>query len=274
MSKTIQVDDLPGPILLLRLAETYDRSQHFSFVHADNGSMACTVNDRNLLLAYHPLTCTNVRLFDAGYYAHHPKVVGFLCVPIDNRGSAGGPSSVFIRTYFTPTIPGIIISHAAISNELGTNRYHMSSLPEHTRHILFAHRLRHLQDIYIILQPTANRGGLTFTEALIAPTPEAHIAPLPSNHFVRRLCTEHSPVTAGTILDPVDGMTCGESHSPPAPVFRLARGLFHSRTTMYGLKHMGAGQLPWTHLLRRLRRILRLQFALTCASQATYHPHS
>ncbi|KAI2511191.1 hypothetical protein MHU86_3156 [Fragilaria crotonensis] len=183
-SETIHIDDvLPEPILLRRLAETR----------------------------------TNVRLFDAGHHAHQPIGVGFLCVPVDNRGNAGGPSSVFIRTYYTPTIPGIIISHAAISKQLGTDGYHMSSFSENIGHIHFPHRLRRSQDIHIILQPTASRGGLTFTEALIALTAEAHLAPLPSDQVVRKLCTEHAPVTAATILDPIDGMTCDACHSPPAP---------------------------------------------------------
>ncbi|KAI2492435.1 hypothetical protein MHU86_22115 [Fragilaria crotonensis] len=178
--------------------------------------MACTANDRHLLFAYRPLR-TNVRLFDAGHHAHQPVGVGFLCVPVDNRGNAGGPSSVFIRTYYTPTIPGIIISHAAISKQLGTDGYHMSSFTESIGHIHFPNRLRSSQDIYIILQPTASRGGLTFTEALIAPSPEAHLAPLPSDQvLVRKLCTEHAPATAATILDPTDGMTCTACHSPPA----------------------------------------------------------
>jgi hypothetical protein len=86
---------------------------------------------------------------------------------------------VFIRTYYTPTIPGIIISHAAIAKQLGADGYHMSSFAEGAGHILFPHCLRRAQDIYIILQPTASRGGLTFTEALITPTPEAYTAPLP-----------------------------------------------------------------------------------------------
>ncbi|KAI2506528.1 hypothetical protein MHU86_7938 [Fragilaria crotonensis] len=162
-SETIHVDDAPDPILLRRLAETYDHARHLSFAHADNGSMACTANDRELLFAYRPLSQTNVRLFDAGHHAHQPVGVGFLCVPVDNRGNAGGPSS----------------------------------------------------DIYIILQPTASRGGLTFTEALIAPTAKAHVAPLPSDQVVRKLCTEHAPDTAATILDPIDGMTCDACHSPP-----------------------------------------------------------
>ncbi len=109
-SETIHIDDAPDPILLRRLAETYDRKRKLSFAIADNGSMACTANDHKLLFAYRPLSCTNVRLFDAGHHAHQPVGIGFLCVPVDNRGNAGGPSSVFIRTYYTPTIPGIIIS--------------------------------------------------------------------------------------------------------------------------------------------------------------------
>ena len=113
-SETALLDDAPDPILLRRLAETYDSARQLSFAHADNGSMACTANDRHLLFAYRPLHRTNVRLFDAGNHVHHPVGVGFLFVPVDNRGNAGGPMSVFIRTYYTPTIPGIIISHAAI----------------------------------------------------------------------------------------------------------------------------------------------------------------
>ena len=219
-SETVHIDVAQDPILLRRLAETYDRTLQLSYAHADNGSMACTAHDRQLLFAYRPLHRTNVRLFDAGHHAHHPVGVGFLCVPVDNSGNEGGPSSVFIRTYYTPTIPGIIISHAAISKQLGTSGYHMSSFTDTVGHIHFPHRLRRSQDIYIILQPTADRGGLTFTEALIAPTPAAHLAPLPSNQFVKRLCTEHAPVTAATILDPVDGMTCDTCHSPPTPDFR------------------------------------------------------
>ena len=61
---------------------------------------------------------------------------------VDNRGSPGGPPFVFIRKYYTPTIPGIIISHAAISKQLGTDGYNMSSFAEGAGHILFPHRLR------------------------------------------------------------------------------------------------------------------------------------
>ena len=95
----------------------------------------------------------------------------------------------------------------------------MSSFATSPAHIMFPHRLRRSQDIYIILQLTASRGGLTFTEALIAPAPEAHLAPLPSDQFVRRLCTEHTAVTASAILNSIDGMTCGACHSPPDPDF-------------------------------------------------------
>ena len=219
-SDTVHLDVPQDPVLLRRLAETYDHTHQVSFAHADNGSMACTAHDRQLLFAYRPLHRTNVRLFDAGHHAHHPVGVGFLCVPVDNSGNTGGPSSVFIRTYYTPTIPGIIISHAAIAKQLGTKGYHMSSFTDSIGHIHFPHRLRRSQDVYIILQPTSLRGGLTFTEALIAPTPAAHLAPLPSNQCVQRLCTEHAPVTTATILDPIDGVTCGACHLPPALDFR------------------------------------------------------
>jgi hypothetical protein len=215
-SESVHLDVAPDPILLRRLAETYDCARQLSFAHADNGSMACTANDRHLLFAYRPLQRTNVPLFDAGHHAHHPVGVGFLCVPVDNRGNTGAPSSVFIRTYYTPTIPGIIISHAAISKQLGTKGYHKSSFTESIGHIHFPHRLRRSQDIYITLQPTASRGGLTLTEALIDPTPAAHLLPLPSDLGIRRLCTNHAPVTAATILDPIDGMTCGACHTPPS----------------------------------------------------------
>ncbi|KAI2501923.1 hypothetical protein MHU86_12544 [Fragilaria crotonensis] len=124
---------------------------------------------------------------------------------------------VTMRINLSVSASCIIISHAAISKQLGTDGYHMSSFSENIGHIHFPHRLRRSQDIHIILQPTASRGGLTFTEALIAPTAEAHLAPLPSDQVVRKLCTEHAPVTAATILDPIDGMTCDACHSPPAP---------------------------------------------------------
>jgi hypothetical protein len=36
---------------------------------------------------------------------------------------------------------------------------------------------------------------------------------------VHRLCTEHTTVTANTILDSIDGMTCDACHLPPDPDF-------------------------------------------------------
>jgi hypothetical protein len=79
----------------------------------------------------------------------------------------------------------------------------MSSFTEGIGHIHFPHRLCRLQDVCI-------------TEALIVPTPAAHLSPLLSDLGIRRLCTEHAPVTAATILDPIDGMTCGACDLPPS----------------------------------------------------------
>jgi hypothetical protein len=194
---TVCLDILPDPILLGRLVATYNRVCRLSFAHANNGLMACMANNRMLLFAYRPLPHTNV-----------------------NCQNAGGPLSVFFRTNYTPTILGIIISHAGISKQLGTDGYHMSSFTYNIGHIHFPHRLRRSQDIDIILQPTASRGGLTCTEALILLTAEAHLVSLLSYQFVRKLCMEHALVTATTILDPFDGMTCGIDQSPPIPDFR------------------------------------------------------
>jgi hypothetical protein len=209
------------PLLLRRLAATHDPDSDLSFAHADNGSMACTTNEASLLFAYRPLRQTNVRLFDAGQHAHHPTGVGFLCVPVDNRGRPGTPAHVFIRTYHTPTIPGIIISHSAISKQLGTTGYHMSSFADSPGFVHFPHRLRRSQDVYIRLQPMNLRGGLTFTEALIVPSADAHLKPLPRELSVRRLCTDHDPVPTNpvSLLDPTDGMHCKPCHVPPESDF-------------------------------------------------------
>ncbi len=204
------------PLLLRRLAATYDGTTSSSFAHADNGSMACTTHDAALLFAYRPLARPNVRLFDAGQHAHTPVGVGFLRIPVADRGIAGGPTSVFVRTYYTPTIPGIIVSHSAIAKQLGTNGYNMSSSVDAAGFIHFPHRLRRCQDVYIRLQPTSRRGGLTFTDALLVPSPDEHLSPIPSPSVVRRLCTEHSPSARSTdLLDATDGMTCHACHSPP-----------------------------------------------------------
>ena len=207
---------LDDSILLLRLAETYDGATSSSFAHADNGSMACTTHAANLLFAYRPLSRPQVRLFDAGQHAHTPLGVGFLRIPVAAHGRVGGPTSVFVRTYHTPTIPGIIVSHSAIVKQLGTTGYNMSSFMDKAGFIHFPHRLRCCQDVYISLQPTSRRGGLTFTDALLIPSPDEHLAPIPSASVVRQLCTEHSPSACPTtFLDATDGMTCHACHTQP-----------------------------------------------------------
>ena len=114
--------------------------------------MANTVNDASLLFAYRPLVASKVRLLDAGDHAHHPLGVGYLCVPTTDREIAGAPTSVFIRTYHTPTIPGIIISHSSMSKQLRTSSYHTSSHANEAGFIHFPHRLRSCQDVYITIQ--------------------------------------------------------------------------------------------------------------------------
>jgi hypothetical protein len=205
----------PDILLQNRLAATQDSDTGSIYAHADNGSMACTTNNRDLLFAYRPLPKqASVRLYDAGQHAHQPIGVGFLRVPVDNNGT-NRVSSVFVRTYYTPTIPGVIVSHSAISRQLGTTGYHMSSFREVPGEIHFPHRLRRSQDIRITLQPTDRRGGLTFTDALILPTEIERTMALPSVTTIQRICTDHAPHSLADILNPVDGMHCQACYHPP-----------------------------------------------------------
>lgn len=207
-------------LVIRRLAATYDEDSSSSYAHADNGSMANTVNDAALLFAYRPLNNTRVRLMDAGDHPHHPLGVGFLCIPTTDRGITGAPTSVFVRTYHTPTIPGIIISHSAISKQLRSTSYFTSSHTDDVGYIHFPHRLRRCQDVFINIQPTSQRRGLTFTEALILPTAEQRISALPSSMNVFRLCSDHQrdpPLT--DVADPTDGMFCQACQLPPMSDF-------------------------------------------------------
>ena len=140
--------------LFRRLSETYDPDSRAVFAHADNGSMACTTSDASLLFSYRTLsgTSTKVRLFDAGSHSHHPDGVGFLCLPAyrvpsllsdvsSTDASNFTPCRVFVRTYHTASIPGVIISHCAIAKQLATDGYSMTSSEDRVGLIRFPHRV-------------------------------------------------------------------------------------------------------------------------------------
>ena len=169
--------------LLRRLVGTYDAEARAVYAHADSGSMACTTSDATLLYAYRPLSPhqTRIRLFDAGSHLHHPSGVGYLRVPAYRLPSfttamppdvAPTPCCLFVRTYRTTTIPGVIISHCAIAKQLGAVSYSMTSLDNGNGFIRFPHRdpTALTFDTFVHLQPTHLRGGLTFTPALYIPT--------------------------------------------------------------------------------------------------------
>jgi Reverse transcriptase (RNA-dependent DNA polymerase)/GAG-pre-integrase domain len=179
--------------LLKRLAETYDATSRSVFAHADNGSMACTASDMTLLYAYRPLIASSphgkVRLFDAGGHGHRPTGVGYLRIPayrlppLDDIPEAPTVScSLFVRTYHTASIPGVIVSHSAISKQLKTNGYTTANYDDRPGFIRFPTLsvvTATATDVYLRIQPTSCRGGLTFTEALIIPSVDEHVAPLP-----------------------------------------------------------------------------------------------
>ena len=180
--------------LFRRLSETYDPDSRAVFAHADNGSMACTTSDASLLFSYRALSnsSTKVRLFDAGSHYHRPDGVGFLCLPAYRAPSLSDVSSdnihtfapcrVFVRTYHTASIPGVIISHCAIAKQLAADGYSMTSSDDRVGLIRFPHRIPSATsaDVCISLQPTRLRGGLTFTDSLSIPSAAAHLDPLPS----------------------------------------------------------------------------------------------
>jgi hypothetical protein len=178
--------------LLRRLVGTYDSEARAVYAHADSGSMACTTSDATLLYAYRPLLPhqTRIRLFDAGSHLHHPSGVGYLRVPAYRLPSlstamppdvAPTPCCLFVRTYHTTTIPGVIISHCAIAKQLGAVSYSMTSLDNGNGFIRFPHRTPTALtfDMFLHLQPTHLRGGLTFTPALYVPTAAEQTAALP-----------------------------------------------------------------------------------------------
>ena len=207
----------------------YDAEARAVYAHADSGSMACTTSDATLLYAYCPLSPhqTRIRLFDAGSHLHHPSGVGYLRVPAYRLPSfttamppdiAPTPCCLFVRTYHTTTIPGVIISHCAIAKQLGSVSYSLTSLDNGNGFIRFPHRdsTALTFDTFVHLQPTHLRGGLTFTPALYIPTAAEQSAALPrsADRYVASVLSTTSltplslsyptPIASISLLDSLD----------------------------------------------------------------------
>ena len=104
-------------------------------------------------------------------------------------------------SYHIPTIPGVIISHSAISRQFKPSSYHTLSHLDATGLINFPDRLRRNQDVYVSIQPISKRYGLTFTETFILPDNE-----LPSPHgqlvsiaYVRIMLRTYRPLMSSTL---------------------------------------------------------------------------
>jgi len=271
-------DAAPSPLLrfdhdsflLRRLAETYDATSRAVFAHADNGSMACTTSDATLLYSYRPLAArhSKVRLFDAGSHPHHPTGVGFLRVPayrlpshtVDGLAPPDTtllPCSVFVRTYHTATIPGVIISHCAIAKQLATAGYSMTSSEDTAGFIRFPHRAPSATstDTFVRLQPTRLRGGLTFTDPLYIPTAADHLAVLPctpDRYVVNSLATSvapvplHFPPAASLAPYPLQTLDDFPEFAPTAPLTLTVNSLTRSALRM--LWHQRLGHLNFRKL--------------------------
>ena len=193
--------------------------------------MTCTTNDASLLFCYRVLSDSRIRLFDAGQHIHRPVGVGFLKVPTRATCVHDTTNYIFVETYHTDSIPGVIISHSSIAKQLSSDGYHMSSWPDRPGFIHFPTSTRtasNRSEVFISLQPTNLRGGLTFTDALVRPsTLERAATTLPS--VIAKLsfgCTTHSAMSDSAayhlLLDPTDGFHCRICHLPPRdlPDFR------------------------------------------------------
>ena len=224
--------------LLRRLAETYDAPSRSIYAHADNGSMACTASDATLLYSYRPLTASSfnnkVRLYDAGGHGHQPTGVGYLRIPAYRLPPSDTvpdhptvPCSIFVRTYHTTTIPGVIVSHSAISKQLKTPGYSTASYEDRPGFIRYPtispSSTVTASDVFLRIQPMRCRGGLTFTETLLLPTKEEHLAPLPvPAHAPDRFIMCPLRVTPGTPCWPHPmAAYISSATMPPSPVLPL-----------------------------------------------------
>jgi hypothetical protein len=219
-------------LVLRRLANTFDTQTGAVHAHADNGSMTCTTNDASLLFSYRILSDSRIRLFDAGQNIHCPVGVGFLKVPTRASCAHDTTNHIFVETSHTDSIPGVIISHSSIAKQLSSDGCHMSSWPDRPGFIHFPTSncsSPAMPDVFISLQPTDLRGGLTFTDALVRPSTLERSAPtLPSMIAkISLACTAHSEEMSDSaayhlLLDPTDGFQCRTCHLPPRdlPDFR------------------------------------------------------
>ena len=160
--------------------------------------------------------------------------------------SADNPNlcSVFVRAYHTATIPGVIVSHCAIAKQLKTkcNGYSTTSSDDVVGFICFPHRdpLPTTSDIFIRLQPTRLRSGLTFTEQLLVPTASEHLAMLPyppHSYIVRTIgATPLIPSPFSFGLTPSPPVAVSLDHFPEfssvIPTEYIVRGLTSSALCM------------------------------------------
>jgi hypothetical protein len=155
----------------------------------------------------------------------------------------------------------VIISHCAIAKQLTSDGYSMTSADERVGLIRFPNKVPSptSEDICIRLQPTRLRGGLTFTESLIIPSPDAHIASLPCGPH--RFVVDTLALTSASTPDYfpptsddrpvlpalVDLLEFHDSDSPSALVF-LVNALGRSALRM--LWHQRLGHLNFRKLYK------------------------
>jgi len=99
-------------------AASSHQTEHTLQAHMDAGSMTSTTNRLDYLWDYKHIDGTSTTLRVADDTPHHPVGVGFVKVPI-----SGIPDSLFVRTFYTPTLPATILSPASITSDTGYSGY-------------------------------------------------------------------------------------------------------------------------------------------------------
>ena len=145
------------------------------FAHFDGGASASTTNRIEYLWFCRALVNCNVRLRVADGSVYTPSHQGYLCVPTRD----GEPK--FVPCFYTPEIDATIVSPfrtCEASHCRGVSTY--VSRDQSVGEVTIHHPSRTAQDVIFSCQIFQ---GLLYSEALVKPSDEQRIAPLPKSEL-------------------------------------------------------------------------------------------
>jgi len=147
-------------------------NEHILWAHMDAGSMTNTTNCVDYLWDFKLLQNVTTTLCVTDDTPHHPIGIGFLKVPMH-----GSPDYLLVQTFYTPTLPAIILSPASITTATGCQSYtSFANLNSQDCYLT----LHGYSDTSNITFPLQFRNGLLFTHNLLSPSsmisPKSHTA--------------------------------------------------------------------------------------------------